>query len=74
MLLADWRQYGFPADQVSSGWYVKYWYVPVGTLEAGEYHISYRATWSEQITDGNAYFGPGTANLIDEGSCDFVVR
>jgi hypothetical protein len=74
VLLSNWRQYGFPVGSVSSGWYVKYWYVPVGELESGEYHISYRATWSEQVTDGNAYFGPGTANLIDEGTCDFVVR
>lgn len=72
-LLSDWRQYGTRTVQVGSQ-YAKYWYVPVGALDAGEYEITYRATWSEAITDGFDSFGPGTANPVEEGSCNFIVR
>ena len=73
VLLSNWRQYGLGTRQQGDS-FVKYWFVPFGPLEAGEYTITYRATWSEQIFDGWGYFGPGTGNPIDEGSCTFVVR
>lgn len=72
-LLRNWRNTS--SDLLQEGdWFVKYWYVSAGPLEAGSYRITYRATWSEQISDGLSNFGPGTNNLVEEGSCDFVVR
>lgn len=72
-LLRNWRQYGLGTRQQGSS-FVKYWFVPFGPLEAGEYTITYRATWSQQITDGWEFFGPGSSNPIEEGSCTFTVR
>jgi len=72
-LLSDWQQYGQRVVQVGNMW-AKYWYVPVGRLEAGTYRITYRATWDETISDGITTFGPGTSNLVEEGSCTFTVR
>ena len=71
-LLDNWRQFGQRVIQVGDSW-AKYWYVPTGELDAGEYTITYRATWSEQITDGWDVFGPGTRNAVEEGSCNFTV-
>ena len=51
-----------------------YWYVPFGPLEAGEYLITYRVTWQTAISDGYAFFGPGTSNEFEEESCNFVVQ
>ncbi len=71
-LLSNWRQFGTPTAQQGSS-YAKYWFVPVGPLEAGEYTITYRATWREQIFDGFEFFGPGTLNPVEEGACTFRV-
>lgn len=70
---ANWRQFGSPVRQTGSS-HAKFWYLPAGTLEAGTYRITYRATWSEQISDGYELFGPGTNNFVEEGSCTFTVR
>ncbi len=72
-LLSNWRQYGQRTIQVGNS-YAKYWYVPFGPLQSGNYTITYRATWSEQIFDGYEAFGPGTRNAVEEGSCTFAVR
>ncbi len=72
-LLTNWRQYG-TTIRPQGNQVVKYWYVPVGALSAGQYRISYRATWSRQIFDGSTNYGPGTNNLVEEGSCSFTVR
>jgi hypothetical protein len=71
-LLNNWRQYGLRTQQVGDS-YAKYWYVPVGELEAGDYTVTYRATWSEPINDGWDSFGPGTNNPVEEGTCTFTV-
>lgn len=71
--LTDWRLYGIPVRQVGNS-HAKYWFVPFGPLESGEYRITYRATWSRQISDGYEPFGPNTANPVEEGSCTFTVR
>jgi hypothetical protein len=72
--VTGWRSYGGEVRQVGSS-YVKSWYVPAGTLdEPGTYRINYRATWSQQISDGFELFGPGTRNPVEEGSCTFTVR
>ena len=72
-LQVNWRQFGSPIRQVGNS-YAKFWYIPGGTLEAGTYRITYRASWSEQISDGYDLFGPGTNNFVEEGSCTFTVR
>ncbi|PJF36492.1 MAG: hypothetical protein CUN49_05190 [Candidatus Thermofonsia Clade 1 bacterium] len=50
------------------------WFVPIGTLEAGEYRVSYRLTWSRRIEDGDKSFGPGGDEEINTGTCVFRVR
>lgn len=55
--------------------YAVYWYVPYDrALQSGTVQITYRVTWSRRITDGYQDFGPGTNNLVEEGSCTFTVR
>src|SRR5690606_11147957 len=55
--------------------YVVSWFVPYLTpLTAGEHRITYRVTWTAEITDGYKNYGPGTTNLVEEGSCTFTVR
>jgi hypothetical protein len=71
--LTTWRQYGLPPRRQEDGNYYKYWYVPFGPLEAGEYEISYRVTWRTLITDGYDEFGPGTSNTQQTGTCTFTV-
>lgn len=72
-LLSGWRQYGEPIIDLGNA-FAKYWYVPVGELEEGDYQVTYRATWSQQISDGWTLYGPGTRNPAEEGSCTFTVR
>ncbi|MEP7294464.1 MAG: SH3 domain-containing protein [Chloroflexota bacterium] len=57
-----------------NGQYVVYWFVPSEPLEAGQHTITYRVTWSRQITDGFEQFGPGTAKPEETGACTFNVR
>jgi hypothetical protein len=70
--LTDWNNFGFPVRREGNQ-YVKYWYVPIGTLPAGETRITYRATWSRPIFDGSRNYGPGTDNPEELGGCTFVV-
>jgi hypothetical protein len=70
----DWRGLDLPTSPVEGGTFVKYWYVRYGPLQAGQYVIRYRATWSTVVFDGFQNFGPGTANPIEEGSCTITVR
>jgi hypothetical protein len=72
-LLREWREHSAPLRR-SGNSHVKYWFVPFGPLEAGDYQITYRATWSRVISDGYESFGPGTANPVETGSCTFHVR
>jgi hypothetical protein len=75
VLLTNWRQYGVPTiSQTGTSSYSKSWFVPAGTLTAGTYRVTYRATWANAISDGRANYGPGTLNLTEEGACTFVVR
>lgn len=71
-LLSNWRQFGTPVREQGAS-FAKYWFVPFGPLEAGEYTITYRATWSEQVFDGFEFFGPGSRNPVEEGACTFTV-
>jgi hypothetical protein len=57
-----------------SGNYAVYWYVPVGALEAGEYRVNYRVTWTQQVDDGEKTFGPGGDEELNSGTCAFEVR
>jgi len=75
VLLTNWRQYGVPTiSQTGANSYSKSWFVPAGTLTAGTYRVTYRATWTSLVNDGRANYGPGTLNLTEEGACTFVVR
>ncbi len=74
ILLTNIDQYRTRIIQRSNGDYAVYWYVPAGPLSAGEHRITYRVTWSRQITDGYQNFGPGTNTLVEEGSCTFTVQ
>lgn len=56
------------------GYWYQYWFVPAGPLTSGEHRITYNVTWEEQIFDGEAAYGPGSANPTLTGSCTFTVR
>ncbi len=56
------------------GNYAVYWYVPIGTLEPGQYRVNYRVTWTQQIEDGEKTYGPGGQEELNTGSCIFEVR
>lgn len=74
-VLEDWRDnrtQPFRDPNEDNNWTV-YWYVPVGELTAGTHEIEYRVTWSEQITDGEANYGPDTEIEEQTGSCTFTV-
>lgn len=73
VLLTSWKQYATNIRPVGNQ-YVIYWYVPAGPLASGRHKIDYRVTWSSQISDGGATFGPGTGNPEEIGSCTFNVR
>lgn len=72
--LTDWQAYQAPIRRETDGNYIVYWFVPVGPLEAGEVRIDYAVSWSRDISDGYAQFGPGTSNPSQSGSCTFTVR
>jgi hypothetical protein len=61
------------AIEDTPGDYVVYWYAPVGPLAAGEYEITYRVTWTEQIFDGYNFYGPGTTRFVEEGTCTLTI-
>jgi len=70
--LRNLSQYRQPIED-TPGDYVVYWYAPVGPLAAGEYEITYRVTWAQQIFDGYNYYGPGTTRAVEEGTCTLTV-
>ena len=72
--LANWREYRTTIRQESDGNYYVYWYVPAGPLASGQHEITYRVSWSEEISDGYTTFGPGTSNPVETGSCTFTVH
>lgn len=69
----DYRRYQGSIRQ-ENGQYVVYWFVPSEPLESGQHTITYRVTWSRQISDGFEAFGPGTAKPEETGTCTFTVR
>jgi len=71
--LTDWRQFRSSVRQQNDGNYWVYWYVPFGPLAAGPYTVTFRLTWTQQISDGYDVFGPGTGNLEERGTCTFSV-
>ncbi len=71
---ADWRDHQDQVLDQGNSWAV-HWYVPhPRSLAAGEHRIEYRASWRAPIFDGQQYYGPGTAQEIESGSCTFTVR
>ncbi len=72
--LDDYNRYRTALSRDRSGRPEVRWFVPIGTLEVGEYRVNYRLTWSRRIEDGEKSFGPGGDEEINTGSCLFRVR
>jgi hypothetical protein len=72
--LENWRPYDTNIRRQADGNYYIYWFVPYGPLTAGQYTITYSVTWTEQITDGYDFFGPGTNRPSESGTCTFTVE
>ncbi len=72
--LSDYDSYRTALTRLPNGRLEVRWFVPIGTLEAGEYRVTYRLTWSRRIEDGFTSFGPGGAEEINTGTCAFRVR
>lgn len=47
--------------------------VDVGNLRPGHYEVSYNVTWSQPVNDGYDDYGPGTANPVLRGLCNFDI-
>ncbi len=45
----------------------------VGNLRPGHYEVGYGLTWTNPVNDGYGDFGPGTANPVERGICNFDV-
>ncbi len=58
----------------AGGGFEAYWYLPTAPLAAGQYQITYRVTWRQQVFDGTESFGPGTSKPEERGTCTFTVR
>jgi hypothetical protein len=71
--LENWQQYDSSIRKQADGNYYIYWFVPYGPLAAGQHTITYNVTWTQQITDGYDFFGPGTNRPSENGSCTFTV-
>ena len=71
-LLDNWERYSTEVE-LEAGVWIKYWFYPVGQLEAGQHEIEYTLTWDATITDGYENFGPDTANVDNVGNCTFTV-
>ncbi len=72
-LLDNWRLYKTSIRKQADGNYYIYWFVPYGPLATGQHSITYRVSWTQQITDGYDFFGPGTNRPSESGSCTFTV-
>ncbi len=55
------------------GNYWVFYQASAGQLRPGHYEVEYRLTWAQPVNDGYADFGPGTANPIEAGNCNFDV-
>jgi hypothetical protein len=72
-LLENWQQYDSSIRKQADGNYYIYWFVPYGPLTVGQHTITYRVSWTQQITDGYDFFGPGTNRPSESGTCTFTV-
>jgi hypothetical protein len=45
----------------------------VGNLRPGHYEVGYGLTWANAVNDGYNDYGPGTANPLERGICNFDV-
>jgi hypothetical protein len=72
--LADWKNYRTAVTRKDQKTWHVYWYVPVGSLEAGEYTVTYALTWTRKVEDGIKSFGPGGDEEANSGSCKFTVK
>jgi hypothetical protein len=55
------------------GNYWVFYQANAGQLRPGHYEVEYRLTWANPVNDGYDDYGPGTANSIEAGNCNFDV-
>jgi WD40 repeat protein len=60
-------------DERNDGAWTVYYYADMPAMPAGEYTITYRATWRNPISDGVMQFGPNTDQPQNEGTCALTV-
>lgn len=72
--LDEWRNYRTAVRRYNATRYEVKWLVPVGQLEAGEYTVDYKLSWTQRVEDGTSSFGPGGEQESNIGSCKFTVR
>lgn len=72
--LDEWRNYRTGVHRFSATRFEVKWLIPVGQLEAGEYTLDYKLTWTQRVEDGTSSFGPGGEQETNVGSCKFTVR
>jgi SH3-like domain-containing protein len=73
LLIGDWAQYASQVKQQADGSYIVYWFVPLGKQADGTYHVVFKLTWKQPISDGTDQYGPGTTNPTNTGTCTFIV-
>jgi hypothetical protein len=61
------------APTLRDGNYWVFYQANVGLLRPGHYEVEYRLTWANPVNDGYADYGPGTANPLEAGNCNFDV-
>jgi hypothetical protein len=67
------QQGGIPYDKTAEV-YRAVWMSDIGIPERGLHVITYSLTFTRQIFDGKAYYGPGTRNERQEDRCEIEVR
>jgi len=70
----NWKNYQTRVETTSKTRLEVGWFVPIGTLLAGDYRVSFKLTWTQQISDGDKTYGPGGKETVNTGSCEFSVK
>lgn len=62
-----------PIQKLGTNYWVFY-YSQIGNLSPGKYGVSFKLSWSQQIDDGYAKYGPGTLNDRYNSTCTFEIK
>ncbi len=62
-----------PIQQIGANYWVFY-YAQIGNLSPGKYGVSFKLSWTQQIDDGYAKYGPGTLNDRVNSTCTFEIQ